>query len=74
MPQLDARDYAMVAALLHQRIKPLRPIENFSDVEPFNTYRALSARLAGLFEDDDAGRGEFQPLQFISYVMTGAPQ
>lgn len=76
MPQLTARDHALVAALLHQRIKPLKPLANPDDVAPFNEYRALAARLAGLFEDDAAhiggyGPNGFDPLTFITRVMNG---
>lgn len=78
MAQLSTRDHALVAALLYQRIKPLKPLDNPDDVQPFNEYRALSARLAGLFEDDAYSHvgppTTFDPIRFISYVMTGAPE
>lgn len=76
MPQLDERDHAMVAALLYQRIRPLKPLTTPEHVEPFNEYRGLAARLAGVFEDDARTGGgiDFDPINFISYVMTGGPQ
>jgi uncharacterized ParB-like nuclease family protein len=68
---LNAHDHAMIAALLHQRIKPLRPLENPEHIEAFNAYRGLAAKLAVVLEDDDGAWGQFNPLKFISYVMTG---
>lgn len=75
MSQLDERDHALIAALLYQRIRPLKPLTTPEHVEPFNMYRGLSARLAGLFEDDAcAGCGTgFDPINFISLAMTGRP-
>lgn len=73
MSQLETRDYYLVAALLHQRIKPLKPLEDPVERVLWQEYRALSAKLAGLFEDDAAGHVQFDPLTFISYAMTGAP-
>lgn len=76
MAQLDERDHYRVAALLYQRIKPLRPLEKPEDVEPFNMYRGLGAKLAGLFEDDARTGGgiDFDPVNFISLAMTGRPE
>ena len=75
MAQLTDHDHALVAALLYQRIRPLKPLTTPEHVEPFNMYRGLSARLAGLFEDDARMGGgiDFDPINFISLAMTGRP-
>lgn len=74
MSQLDERDHALIAALLYQRIRPLKPLTTPEHVEPFNMYRTLSARLAGLLEDDARmGPTAFDPINFISLAMTGRP-
>lgn len=73
MAQLETRDHYLIAALLHQRIKPLRPLENPAHVEPFNELRGLAARLTGLIEDDARTGGgiDFDPQRFIQLVMRG---
>lgn len=71
MATLDPSDHVLLADLLHTAIKDLRPLENPEHVEPFNAYRALSAKLAAVLEDDEGTRGLFSPLKFIHYVMRG---
>lgn len=73
MGSLDNRDHYLVAALLHQRIKPLRPLENPAHVEQFNELRGLCARLCAALEDDAVRPPMvvFQPQRFIELVMRG---
>ncbi len=73
MGSLDTRDHYLVAALLHQRIKPLRPLENPEHVAPFNELRGLCARLCAALEDDAARPPQvaFQPQRFIELTMRG---
>lgn len=69
---METRDYYLVAALIHQRIKVLDPIVNPADVEPFNQYRELAAKLAVVFEDDrNSAVPRFDGRKFIELVMAG---
>lgn len=65
---MNDRVYDEIAWLIHREIKPLRPLERKTDVDPFNSLRLVSAKLAVVFIETDP---TFDSERFIALAMTG---